>query len=76
MKKLNNIVLALALMVTHVIIELYPTIKRGIKIYANKLDFNSFLNSEHVADYISFLSEEEKTELVNMMSPYIKNTLD
>lgn len=76
MKKLINTVLALTFIVTHIIIELYPTFKRSAKIYVTNLDFNNLLNSEQVAEYVSFLSEEEKAELVSMVSSYLKNTFD
>lgn len=76
MKKLINFILALTFIVTHLIIELYPSIKMGAKIYVNKFDFNSLLNSEHLAEYVSYLSDEEKNELIKLIVSSCNNILD
>ena len=76
MKKIINIVLGLTFIVTYVLIELYPTIKMGAKIYINKLDFKSLLDSEPVDEYTAHLSDEEKGELKNIMMNHCNNVLD
>ncbi len=76
MKKLINIGLGLTFILTHVVAELYPTIKLGARIYVNQLDFNSLLSTEPVAEYVTYLSDDEKEKLVNMMMNYCKNALD
>lgn len=76
LKKLINFVLGLTFMLVYGVVELYPTIKMGARIYVTQLDFKSLLSAEPVAEYASYLSDAEKEELVNMMTKYCKNALD
>lgn len=76
LKKLINFVLGLTFIFVYGLVELYPTIKMGARIYVNQLDFKSLLSSEPVAEYVSYLSDAEKEELVNMVANYCKNTLE
>lgn len=75
MKKLINCILVFTFIITHVMIELYPTIKMGAKIYASKLNFERLLNSEPIAEYMVYLSDKEKGKLINMVTNYCNNIL-
>jgi len=76
MKKLINITLGFILIITQTAFELYPTIKMSARIYLRKVDFNNLINSEPLAEHVSFLSDEEKTELASMFSIYLKNMFE
>lgn len=48
----------------------------GAKIYMDKLDFKSLLNSKPTDEYTTYLSDDEKDKLINMMMNYCNNVLD
>ncbi|MDB4293422.1 hypothetical protein N9954_08450 [Maribacter sp.] len=76
MKKFTNILLGLTFMLLYTIVESYPIIKMGAKMYASKLDFKSLLATESIAEYTLLLSAAEKEEVVKMMTNYCKNAFE
>ncbi|MFS4449598.1 hypothetical protein [Maribacter sp. 2307UL18-2] len=75
MKKVINSVLAFLFIAMQMTVALYPTIKKVAKVYVDHLDLESLQNVEQLTEDASLLSEEEKAELVNMMSANLKNAL-
>ena len=75
MKRVINFVLGITFMFSYVTVEIYPTVKLRTKDYLRNLDFNSLLHSKYLVEYSEHLSEEEKKELIEMITAYFNNTL-
>lgn len=76
MKRVINCVLGFIFMFSYVTVEIYPTVKLRTKAYLRNLDFNSLLHSKYLVEYSEHLSEEEKKEVVKMITAYCNNALD